>query len=354
MNRISYLLIAAVIPFTSSCALLNPYVSTSKAERNAEGKSAKELSLELRGALEANARGLAYWQSGSTISIAGLLGLGGYKGITSGGSHQVAALAAGGAAVYGVNSALYNPSREERYLAAASALVCLDKVYAPFNWQYGQSLMQKMTATKRQEVEPRASTALGVAYRYETSYRQNIIGIITQLNQQLAAQQPTADATFLRLSSAIQTPPTVAPPRQTEADKSTLCNEECTMASAELSLWIATVISAHRDFDETSLTTCSVGEDSLAIAGTSEVGEKIKVGQKLEFPILNTTGRLAAFVKPQDTADQSAISASITTSNGAYSLSVEGKTPSKKPIFVYVIDHGKGKATTGARFEVTQ
>jgi hypothetical protein len=101
--RLVRLLVMGGAALLASCALFNPYVQSIAPETKTATGS--QLASKIRMELQGKTNGLAYWQSGSSLALAGALGLGGYKAVTAGNGHQVAALAAGSASLYGFSAA---------------------------------------------------------------------------------------------------------------------------------------------------------------------------------------------------------------------------------------------------------
>ncbi|MHC8334112.1 hypothetical protein [Pseudomonas sp. LB3P25] len=364
---------AVTCSLLTSCALFNPYISTATIEKREKSNPTYDLSNALRAKFESNAQQLAYWQSGSTAVIAGLLGLGAYKGVTGGGSHQIAALAAGSGVIYGTSTALYSPSKEQIYIAGAAALLCLDEQYSWFDSEAGAKLYLELLAldsTAEADFKVGFGEAYSIAVQQESSYKTNVLTVGTQVNSLVAGQQPTAELSYAHVSSAISTafvspssePKTDAPKtifwKATSSTAKPVCDQACMQEREkrikELRFALTNWINA-TNYRNARLTTdqCSVlGEDSLSITGVRQgTPEVLDVGSKTTYPILNTTGRLGAFVKSSKAAEQGAVTAKITTQNGLFFVEVEGVSATTVPVNVYVSDYGKGRATKG--FQVT-
>lgn len=363
----------------TSCALFNPYVSTASIEQCKKSNSVYDLSCALRAKFENNAAGLAYWQSGSTVLLAGMLGLGGYKGITGAGSHQIAALAAGGGVIYGTSTALYRTSKEQVYISGVAALLCLDNHYRLFDSTAGADLFRKLLeldSTAETEFRTAFIEAYSIAVEREASYKTKVLTVGTQVNALIAGQQPTAGVSYAHVSSAISAAFVSSPDTQKpgEPEKNVWARafsllsplgdqkrfkereeraRQIKQLRADLANWINSMVKLNTWLDTTASDQCSVlGEDSLSITGVTQgKPEALEAGLKNTYPILNTTGRLAAFVKAPKATEQGAVTAKIITENGLFFVEVEGVSVTTAPANVYVSDYGKGRATKG--FQVT-
>lgn len=226
----------AVLPtllMLSSCALFDPYIPSAEIEREVlierncpkepgrpeqpgQAKptkgtetakppcSVRALSQRYREAFQSNASTLVRTSSGSTVLLAGLLGFAGYKGVTGAGSHQVAALGAGAAVTYGVQGALYKPSREQIYQGGVQALECLDRLYGGFNSAEGEALaapyLGKLGWTN---YSPEYYATLSMVKQYETEYRYRVLDVPATINKLMAAQHPSAEQSYAFISSVI-------------------------------------------------------------------------------------------------------------------------------------------------------
>lgn len=68
---------------------------------------------------------------------------------------------------------------------------------------------------------------------------------------------------------------------------------------------------------------------------------------KNQFVIENSSGTLTATVTPQDSSDKNAIDTKILTDKGVFSLEIEAKAKTKKPVWVSVVDYGRGGVSSG-------
>jgi hypothetical protein len=364
----------------TSCALFNPYISTTDFSDTADGQDGYSLSSEMRQRFENNARALAYWQSGSTVAIAGLLGLGAYKGVTSGGSHQIAALAAGGAVVYGTSSALYRPTTEQIYIAGTSALLCIDKQYRGFNPKIGLQLYTNLAVLDEGEagmLEETFNQAYSIAVKRENQYKANVIDIGVQVNSIIAGQQPSAEQSYAHVSGAItagvKPPVTAGTPDESPKLASELSATEWALTSGTLgeikqaknakaivaakvalNSWIKETTSLNDELGPKNSEQCLVAaDDAIAVTGVSEEGiEELEIGSSRAYPIVNTTGRLAAFVKAPRASEQGSITAKITTENNLYFVEVTAVAATTSPAVVYITDYGKGRSTKGFQVSV--
>lgn len=363
-------------PLLTSCALFNPSLGTATIEQNHPGASGAEISLQLKRALQSKSGQLAYWQAGSTVMMAGLLGFGGYKVVTDGGSHQVAALMAGGGALYGTNLALYKPTREGMYARAVSSIQCIDGAFSPFNTATGLSLkdaIYRLSPTTWSTLDDSFQSAYSLASEYDHKYKQSVLQVATDLNVYLADMQPSPENTYRILTRAIgqqitkpdkgqvsqaittQTSMFASNIAGSSMDKARASQErsiQLTNLVTRLYAWIDSVESAHRSFNANDVAACSGLSINFAIAGVTEgAAVTLSADSTATYQIIDTSGKLVAYALPIDASDAGKVTTAITTSDGVFNLRLTATTQTTKPVRVTVKDNGKlGASVT---FEVT-
>jgi hypothetical protein len=365
---------------TASCAVLNPYVGSARIEQNwaEKGRSADEqaeykksvlaLSKSLQQELQSSAAQLSAYSTTSTITLAGLLGFGGYKGVTDGGSHQIAALAAGGGAVYGAKAALYSPTREQIYNDGVSALVCLDGIYSRFDIAKGKALAAG--ARKNQSVweryRDRYYSALVMAESFEKQYYARVISVPSQVNVLLGDVQPDAQTSYALLSSAISTQlKPSAQPTKTEqvraADDKLYVRYVLDLSAPDpkdvfpdLEAWVVGVQALAEEVKKLDTNQCQVSPSQAPkiVRPSEDNPVKASVGSTTLFPVQNTSGSVSASVQEQDQADAGAAKVKIVSDKGTYSLEVDAVRATSKPVWVSVTDYGKGQLSSGFWLEI--
>lgn len=361
----------AIAPLLTSCALFNPSVGTARIEENNLDASGAQISLKLKIALQSKSEQLAYWQAGSTVVMAGLIGYGGYNVVTNGGSHQVAALMAGGAALYGTNSVLYKPSREGMYARAVSSIQCIDGAFSPFNTSTGRRLknaIYELSPGTWSTLEPSFQSAYLVAKAYDLKYKQSVLQVATDLNVYLADMQPTPESTYRILTRAIGQQ-IIKPNMDLVSQAVTTGSQINTGGAADkaststklgqlnnlvtnLYAWIDSIEIAHRSFNVNDVAACSGLSINFGIAGVTEGGVvSLGAGSTATYQIIDTSGKLVAYALPIDASDAGKVTTSITTSDGVFNLRLTATTRTTKPVRVTVKDNGKFGASV--TFEVT-
>jgi hypothetical protein len=340
----------------TSCVLFDPYVhTTGRAVESA--KSTRQLSYELRKELEASASSQSWYSKGSSTVLAGLLGLGAYKGVTGGGGHQIAALAAGAGVTYGLHATLYTPSREQIYLGSVNTLLCLDRVYDGFDASIGQNLASKyLNHSQWPKYSPRYYHYLSLVQRYEARYRYRVLEVPADVNQRLSAQQLTAGQSFALINNALSVNKVSGAPTANPAPAgypSPQQNAEVNTASffPDVEDWVKQVAERINGFTEEQ---CSAG-GALApsiIRSDSGAVEVVAVSKSLQFPLQNTSGFLSSSVTPQEGGDINAVESKIISDKGAFWLEISGKSATTKPVWVSITDHGRNGASEGVWVEV--
>lgn len=364
-----------IAPLLTSCALFNPSVGTAKIEQQKLDASGAEISLLLKSELQSKSGQLAFWQAGSTVVMAGLIGYGGYKVVTDGGSHQVAALMAGGGALYGTNTVLYKPSREGMYARAVSSIQCVDGVFSPFNTATGlrlKSAIYKLSPSTWSTLDSSFQSAYSLATEYDLKYKQSVLQVVTDLNVYLADMQPTPESTYRILTRAIgqqitkpnkdQVSQAVTAESQTFAVNVAGDAKEKARAGTKLEIqlsnlvtslyaWIDSIEGAHRSFNANDVAACSGLSINFGIAGVTEGSVvSLSAGSTATYQIIDTSGKLVAYAVPSDASDAGKVTTAITTSNGVFNLQLTATTKTTHPVRVTVKDNGKFGASVS--FEV--
>ncbi|MFY1021500.1 hypothetical protein [Ectopseudomonas khazarica] len=207
----------------SSCALFNPYVQNTQSVVDAVPRTGTNQAQRMKAEFKSKTNQLAYWQSGTAAAFAGALGLGGYRAVTGNHAHQVAALTAGSAALYGFSAAQYKPTKEQIYHRGVEAVVCLESIYEPSSVNTGLSLINKIHSIKVKKgttitIDNEGSLLLAIrtAEQYDSNYRQSLSEVAASMNKYLASLQPPPEITYRIISDAIkQTAPTDKPKKAT-------------------------------------------------------------------------------------------------------------------------------------------
>lgn len=368
-----------ILPLLSSCALFNPAVNTGDIEHKYRHSSGSEVSIQLAKELQSKAGQLAWWQAGSTVAMAGMIGLGGYKVATEGGTHQIAALIAGSATLYGTNMALYKPTREQMYAKTVSSLKCIDVAFIGFDTAIGLYLkdeITKLSPATWETLDTSFIEAYAIAKRYDDQHKQLALQIVADLNVYLANMQPSPENTLGILKRSINQQ--ITPIDQSQVQR-VINNDTFTFAAvagdntetakykvtklaehrrklktlvAEMTAWIQGIDKNQDTYDPNSIATCAGLNINFGIAGVAE-GTTVSVapGTTKTFQIIDTSGKLETFAIPRASNDAGTVSVSITTNNGIYNLQVTA-LPQKttNPVGVTVKDNGKYGASVS--FEV--
>lgn len=343
--RISLLVIPTFA--LSSCVLFDPYIHTT-GSRVSNAASTKQLSYDLRRELEVSASAQSWYSKSSSTVLAALLGLGAYKGVTGGGGHQIAALAAGAGVTYGLHEVMYTPSREQIYLGAVDSLLCLDRIYDGFDPSVGEKL-----ATNYRDragwtaYAPTYYHYLSVAQRYDAQYRQRVLLVPSAVNQRLSAQQLTAGQSYALLSKAIivHSPP---PP----ANKAMGAPGDGTVHQfSDLDDWGQQVMQRAKDFTDDQCKGGGALAPTIVLADGNDL-RTLQVSGKEQLPMQNTSGILSTSVTPKDASDSAAVESKIVSEKGAYWLEISAKTATKQPVRVEVTDYGRSGASDGVWVEV--
>lgn len=368
MKRASAGVLSALL-MLSSCALFDPYIPSAEIEREVlierncpkepgQAKSITEtptvkppcsiraLSQRYREAFQANASTLAWTSSGSTVLLAGLLGFAGYKGVTGGGSHQVAALGAGAAVTFGVQGALYKPSREQIYQGGVRALECLNKLYGAFNSAEGEALAApNLGKSGWASYSPEYYATLSMVKQYETEYQYRVLDVPATVNKLLAAQQPSAEQSYAFVSSVISgSIPTDDPDDSTK----TMQIQQPESRFPALEDWVEKSRNQDAAFKAAPNKDCpTLGSLAPMIKREPAAITELAVSTKNQFVIENSSGTITATVTPQESRDKNALDTKILTDKGVFSLEIEAKAKTNKPVWVSVVDYGRGGVSSG-------
>jgi len=303
--------------------------------------------------LEVSASSQSWYSKSSSTALAALLGLGAYKGVTGGGGHQIAALAAGAGVTYGLHEVLYTPTREQIYLGAVDTLLCLDRIYDGFDPSVGEGLAAKYFQHPRwPEYATTYYRYLSLAQRYNAQYRYRVLQVPAAVNQRLSAQQLTAGQSYALISNAIS----IKNSANVKDNKSLAApgdNGRTDAASffSDVEDWGQQVTQRHADFTDDQ---CK-GGGALApsiVLPNDDAMQTIAVSSKTQFPLQNTSGILSTSVTPQDNSDKNAVESKIISEKGAFWLEISGKAATTKPVRVEVSDYGRNGASEGIWVEV--
>ncbi|WVV48100.1 hypothetical protein THH46_00180 [Pseudomonas sp. NA13] len=117
--------------------LLLPFIDPTKDEQTST--SGRDFSLKQQKKLISEANSLSNANLYATTALAGTLGLGGYKVLTGGSGHHIAALATGSGVIYGYQQSLYNETISGILLSGAATLACIDGAYSMPSAKQGKS-----------------------------------------------------------------------------------------------------------------------------------------------------------------------------------------------------------------------
>lgn len=353
MNKIKKISFPA-FTLLSSCVVFNPYISTAEIEEKVIGTSnspPKMLSRSYRKKFESYASELSQISKGTTVVLAGLLGLGGYKGVTDGGSHQFAALGAGAGVTYGLHRALYKPSREQIYMGGANALICIDRVYEGFDSSLGKKLASKYYSDDLWPAyADRFYTTLSMVQQYETEYKYRVLAVPALINKQLSTEQPSAEQSYAFISSAISlNTPSLSSAPTPAAGEVSMPIENPAQKFSDLEDWVAQSEQLDTAYKANPNKDCPTSGNlaPIIVRQNNEAITKLSVNSKSQFPIQNTSGSLASSITPQNSNDKDAIETKILVDKGVFSIEIDAKAKTNKPIWVTVVDYGNGGVTSG-------
>ncbi|MGY2439833.1 hypothetical protein [Pseudomonas sp. SDO52101_S400] len=337
----------------SSCVLFDPYVHTTSSNIE-NAKSTKQISYELRKTLENSASSQSWYSKGSSTVLASLLGLGAYKGLTGGGSHQIAALATGAGVTYGLHEVLYTPTREQIYLGSVDTLLCLDRIYDGFDSSVGQLLAAKYFKNPRwSEYAPRYYQYLSVVQGYEAEYRHRVLQVPADVNQRLSAQQLTPGQSFALITNAlsINKPPVPKPAAAMFPEGEAGVENDPALLFPDVEDWVRKAAQRASDFTDEQ---CKAGGALAPSIVRSDNGtvQTIALSKSVQYPLQNTSGILSTSVTPQANSDKDAVESKIIADKGAFWLEIDGKAATTKPVWVSIIDHGRSGASEGVWVEV--
>lgn len=378
----------AIITPISGCTIFSPYIPSAKIERELNeckpsisssstqsvkdgnkttttttrktsicNSSAKRLSQRLREEYQASAASLSRTTNTASLTMAGLLGLGAYKGITDGGKHQIAALAAGAGTLYGLQSALYKPTREQLYQRAVKALVCLDDIYADIDPNKGADLAEKYMSDESWGVyEDRYLSAYEIAVTHENSYRSRIHDISADLNILLADDQPTPEENLAKINSAIsgQVAGIATGGEGGNQKFLPLNNTVYSTPYKDLERWVVRTIFANNRITAKNPDSCNMKNlPVIRVLGVENQGLlELTTGETRTLPITNNSNVIAINTYPNDSADKDAISTLLISEQGAFAARIEAKVATNKPVLVKITDAGNGNISTVFQIKV--
>lgn len=282
--------------------------------------------------------------------MGGLLGLGAYKGVTDGGKHQIAALAAGAGTLYGLQSSLYKPTREQLYHRAVKALVCLDDIYADIDPNRGADLAEKYMLDENWSVyEHRYLSAYEIAIIHDNSYRSRVQDISADLNILLADDQPTAEENFAKINAAINGQ--VAGIATSEGGNKVfepLNNKVYSTPYPDLERWVVRTIFANNRITTKNPDSCNLRNlPVIRVLGVENQGLiEFSIGEIRTLPITNNSNVISVNTFPSDLADKDAISTLLISEQGSFAVRVEAKAETNKPVLIKITDAGNGNIST--------
>lgn len=345
--RISHASVLVIgVATLSGCALFSPYTPVAErfcTEPEPLPGSGRAESCHFSKTFEFNAQSTAYFSSGSTVALAGVLGLGAYKSIVASSGHQFVALAAGGGALYGTGLALYKPTREQIWMGGSAALSCLDNFYRDLDPAVGTYYFNKLTAVQKQAIEVDYLRVLGLTEMYDDQYKANVRSLANSINRLISTLQPTAAESYSAVSGAIgdatddinkgQFKMKLAPGAQAISED-----------ARRLSIWMSDAINRHKDITDNHLKPqCAIFSSDFVIADFPSDGKlTIKKDTKKQYTILDGSG----FFNIKKSPDSTNVVAKFVSENKVRLIIIEGKAVTTEPIFVTFIDSETGISRT--------
>lgn len=377
------LVVMFVLP-ASGCTIFSPYVPSAKIEReltkcppaestrteepSKDGKkittktttytcntSTKELSIRLQERFQSNAASLSRTSNTTVLTIAGLLGVGAYKGITDGGRSQIAALGAGAGTLYGLHSAIYTPTREQLYQRAVKSLICLDVLYADIDPGTGEALAKKYTNHSNwYRYKARYESAYELSVTHENSYRGRVKQVPAELNILLSNSQPSPAESHAKINSAITTKiEEISAP----SGLKNLASFNAEKEFPDLVRWVDRTKIASDRINTSNPDSCNLTDTPvLRVLGVANQGTiTLKVDETRTLPITNNSSVISSNIYPTGTdADKNAVSSVLISENGAFAIKLEAHRKPSKPVVVKLTDTGNGNVSTVFFVDVNQ
>lgn len=360
--RLVRLLVMGGAALLASCALFNPYVQSIAPETKTATGS--QLASKIRMELQGKTNGLAYWQSGSSLALAGALGLGGYKAVTAGNGDQVAALAAGSASLYGFSAAQYKPTREQLYHRGVQAVMCVESIYERASLEEGNELIRRIAQLKAGSGAVSITNAYSLygaisrAKAFDRVYKEKLVEIVAALNNYLAALQPAPEVTYRIISDAIGSRPVPPPDGTKNAWSAGLApisingrfnaqqQLQAALLADEANEWIARIYTTAPGFDSDA-PGCNPFQGQVPSIKGLPSGSTLDMvaGGQERFLILNSSGDLRITYATQDSSDQGAAEIRVITENRSYWVEVKALRQTQKPLKAYLTDSQKGEVT---------
>ena len=321
--------------------------------------STTKLSNELQQYFQSSAASLSRTSNTATITIAGLLGFGAYKGVTDGGKSQIAALAAGAGTLYGAQNALYTPTREQLFQRGVKALSCLDGFYADITPEKGEKLAELYRVTQAANwpsYEERYNAAYELAVFHANSYRERVRGVAAELNILLSNAQPTPAESKAKISSAINHEIPKATKNPENGEKMTLDQQAAFSGNfPKLERWVKRIEFANNRINKNNPDTCNLQDiPVIRILGIDNQGSvTMAPGTTSTYPIANTSSLLTSAVYPTGPeTDKQAISAILISEGGSFAIRLEAKSATQEPVVIKITDNGNGGLSTSFTLDV--
>jgi hypothetical protein len=322
--------------------------------------STLKLSNKLKEHFQSSAASLSRTSNSTTIAIAGLLGLGAYKGITDGGKSQIAALATGAGTLYGAHSAMYTPTREQLFQRGVKALNCLDGFYADITPEIGEQLAEHYKATRADAwpvYEERYETAFEIAVFHANSYRDRVLGVAADLNILLSNAQPTPAESNAKIASAIYNSIPDIGENGSTGQKLLNVRQQSQVAAIfpKLERWVKRIEFADNRISKSNPDSCNLqGVPVIRILGIENQGSvTMEPGTTSTHAITNASSLLTSGVYPTGSeADKQAVSAMLISEGGNFAIRLEAKSATEKPVVIKITDNGNGGLSTSFMLDV--
>lgn len=318
--------------------------------------STRALSRKFQERFQGNAASLSRTSNTTVLTIAGLLGVGAYNGITDGGKNQIAALGAGAGTLYGLHTAMYTPTREQLYQRAVKALVCLDEFYSDISPETGENIAKLYRNHPNwPNYQERYDSAYELATFHDNSYRGRVRGVAADLNILLSNAQPAPTESYAKVSSAITGE--IADIKVMQSGQHELHPQQMSNIASlfsKLERWVVRVQLADKRINQNNPDSCNLqGAPAIKVLGVEHMGSvTMKVGETSTRPITNASTMLSSAIYPTGpAADKESISSLLVSEGGNFAIRLEAKKKTTKPVTVKITDHGNGGLS--AVFSVT-
>lgn len=335
-------------------------ITTTKTVSFQCNSSTLKLSNKLKEHFQSSAASLSRTSNSTTLAIAGLLGLGAYKGVTDGGKSQIAALATGAGTLYGAHSAMYTPTREQLFQRGVKALNCLDGFYADITPEIGEQLAEHYKTTRADAwpaYEERYETAFEIAIFHANSYRDRVLGVAADLNILLSNAQPTPAESNAKIASAIYNSIPEIGENSLTGQKLLNARQQSQVAAIfpKLERWVKRTKFADNRISKSNPDSCNLqGVPVIRILGIeNQSSVTMAPGTISTHALANTSSLLTSGVYPTGPeTDKQAVSAILISEGGSFAIRLEAKSVTTKPVAIKITDNGNGGLSTSFMLDV--